>query len=246
MHMSRRSLDSAIDRIRSLTDDKFAEQWAGPLRAVESMKRGVKLLNKITKASDKEALGDHLAEAFFAVVFAGLGFDVQFYPAHKSERGPDLRVARGPVGFAVEVAHIREKPLDPIEEQCLEETGHFQRTLDPAKHIRKVYDVALDKLSQVHQRSCIVAIWNGWTDLTRTDAEIAARIIRNEADRGIRRLPNGGVFIVYASRFRRTDTGQELFCYDLCSSTALIRELSEAKVDQLMKRATNDRKPGTV
>jgi hypothetical protein len=108
---------------------------------------------------------------------------------------------------------------------------------NPAAHIKKVYDQTLSKLSQAGYRDCIVAVWNDWDDLTRNHAETAALIIRSEMEKEISRRPEGGAFILWASRFRNAESGQQLFCHDLCASASLIRELTAANVDDLVRHA---------
>lgn len=108
---------------------------------------------------------------------------------------------------------------------------------NPAAHIKKVYDQTLSKLSQAGYRDCVVAVWNDWDDLTRNHAETAALIIRSEMEKGIRQRPEGGAFILWAPRFWNAETGQQLFCHDLCPSASLIRELTAGNVDELVKHA---------
>ncbi|MFC1593007.1 hypothetical protein ACFL4C_03230 [Candidatus Omnitrophota bacterium] len=97
----------------------------------------------IAEASDKEQLYDYLAEIKYALVFAGLGFQVEAEPLGK--KGPDLRISRDNYSAFVEVKHFRQVDPGPPtislsdkeildDKFLLESYGNLERDIKKTKH----------------------------------------------------------------------------------------------------------------
>ena len=96
------------------------------------------LFRRVASAAGVEDLRDYLAEAQYALVFAGLGFEVSIEP--HGRKGPDLGIARGGEITWIEVTRFRtvhEGPPAAFRESVPEILPIYG---DPLRDIRKARD----------------------------------------------------------------------------------------------------------
>ena len=96
-------------------------------KLVQQMPGANRIFYRIASAPDQEQLQDYLAEIRYAVVFAGLGFQVTIEPLGAA--GPDLKVARNGHEAIVEVMRFRNiypgPPMfEPDKDLTLHEYGN--------------------------------------------------------------------------------------------------------------------------
>ena len=161
------------------------------------MQRASKVFTRIASAPDREQLEDYLNEIQYALIFMGVGFQVEFEPS--GSKGPDLGIVRDGQRVIVEIMRFRKiYPGPPVFYRSdgnliLPEYGN------PLRDIRKASDKILSKFTQVGNQQGVIAIWNDDEDLEEGETEMAVRNIRN--DGGIRSLPNGLLFVLYGSKW---------------------------------------------
>ena len=204
--MAKDQTQAAIQRVHDL----FGTEWCTVLRAAGKMQGGDRLLRLVESAATRDDVGDHLAAAIYAVVFAGLEFSVTLEPS-----GADLEVKRNGHAALVEVKRMRPRKPDPIEEQYLEKTGFVIRNIDPSPILKTTYDAVREKLEQVGRSggSSAVVLWCDWDKARALTVEIAVRDLLREQENGSRSSSEGLLFAVYGSRWRNSSTGRYFFCY---------------------------------
>ena len=117
----------------------------------------------IAKAPDKEQLYDYLTEIKYALVFAGLGFQIEAEPLGK--KGPDLRISRDDYSAFVEVKRFRRMYPGPPnislpDENFLDDTSFLEPYGNLGRDIKKTKCRIIEKFKQVSSGTSIIAFWN--------------------------------------------------------------------------------------
>ena len=110
------------------------------LERVERMPRATRLFARMASAPEKQQLDDYLAEAVYALVFAGLGFTVTVEPFGRE--GPDLEVSRGGHRAVVEVSRFRNIYAGPLTFDTSHdpEDAELSQYGDPRRDINKSFE----------------------------------------------------------------------------------------------------------
>lgn len=216
-------------------NESATEVCLSHLERVQKMPGADGIFERIASAADEETFRDYLVEVRYALIFAGLAFQVEIEPFGKE--GPDLRVSRDGHKTVVETTRFRPvHPGPPLldlsdEMAVLPEYGNVKR--DIRKAIRKIYK----KFSQVGNGESIIAIWNDDEDMEEIEVEAAVNDLRNETS-----LPTGLSFVVYGSKFIGD---KQLYCFPIHyrlhpHQVLWQRELCAFTVNDLIQRALEE------
>ena len=232
-------MQKAIENIKLLLGEKsaiLAQRWFERANKVKKSKR---VFQRIASAKDKEQIADSLAEIRYALIFAGLGFEVEFEPM--GNQGPDLGIKRDNKEAVVEVKRFRktssEIPLLNLDDEnlTLPEYGNIPRD------VRRAFDKILTKFRQVEYQTGIIAIWNDDEELEEVETDTAVYNIRNDVKRGLLKTPDGLLFALYGSKWIGN---KQLYCFpfqDLDQPFGSWRtELEQATVFEHIERALSD------
>jgi hypothetical protein len=182
---------------------------------VQQMPGASRLFLRIASVSDKEQLDDYFAEIVYALVFAGLGFQVEIEPF--GQKGPDLRVSRDGHQTVVEITRFRKIYPGPPEFDISDEDEKSELSDygDPHRDARKSFEKLLSKFSQVGDKQSIIAIWNDDGDLEEGEVKTAVNALCNDAERGILSLHRRLLLVLYGSPWVRTIDHKQLYCFPL-------------------------------
>jgi hypothetical protein len=192
-------MQKAIENIRLLLGEQsatLAQRW---FERAQKINKANRVFQHIASAKDKEQLADYLAEIRYALIFAGLGFDVEFEPA--GNRGPDLGITREGQKAVVEIMRFRKinsgPPLLNLDDEnlILPEYGNIPRD------IRKAFEKILAKFRQVENQKGIIAIWNDDEELEEIETETAVYNIRGDVNKGLLVIPDSLLFAIYGSKW---------------------------------------------
>lgn len=224
------TVEKALEKIAELLSESVARACIPHLTRIQEINGANSLFERIVCAADKETLYDYFAEVRYALVFAGLAFEIEIEPSGK--KGPDLRVSRDNHSSVVEITRFR--PIYPgpqlldHDTDILLEYGNIKR--DTRKAISKIYK----KFSQISDTEAIIAIWNDDGDMEEIEVEQAIKDLINEST-----LPPELAFVIYGSEWihRR----QQLFCFPLHDTLqphqrAWKNELESSTISNLIKR----------
>ena len=235
-------MQKAIENIKLLLGEKsaiLAQRWFDWAHKVN---RSNRVFQRIASTKDKEQIADSLAEIRYALIFAGLGFDVEFEPV--GNQGPDLMIKRDNIEVVVEVRRFRKTNLDlPIlnlddEDLTLPEYGNIPRD------VRRAFDKILDKFRQIEYQKGIIAIWNDDEELEDVETDTAVYNLRNDAKNGLLKIPDGLLFALYGSKWQLGN--KQLYCFPFQNLAQPFEtwktELEEATVSNHIERALSNRK----
>jgi hypothetical protein len=207
-----RWIDRALQRIIDLTNASTGSAYA--TRIFQGLAHidgsGLKF-KRFARASTKDELGDLNAELTFALLFAGLDFDVVFEPT--GDKGPDLSVRRDGQSAYVEVKRFR--PRERVRAETVTMTDEpllFQQYGQPVKDTDKVRGELYAKLRQVAGHNGILAIWSDDDDLEFLEHRFAGDDMRRDSEKGVQRVPENVLFSVFAGNWRSGRTGQQVYC----------------------------------
>jgi len=233
-------MQKAIENVKSLLGEKptiLAQRW---FEWVHKINRSHRVFQRIAFAKDKEQIADSLAEIRFALIFAGLGFDVEFEPA--GNQGPDLGIKRDNEEAVVEIMRFRkinsEVPLLNLDDEnlILPEYGNIPRD------VHKAFDKILSKFRQVENQKGIIAIWNDDEELEEIETLAAVENIRADVKKGVRTIPNGLLFALYGSIWQLEN--KQLYCFPFQYLEQPFEtwkmELEKANVFEHIERALSD------
>jgi hypothetical protein len=167
---------------------------AGPLCSSESVFR------RIAQAKECQAVLDYLAEIKFALIFAGLRFEVRLEPCGRD--GPDLLVSRDGRSSYVEVRRCRP-PDDETDLPCLPEVSEeFGDGLlvpygDLEKGAKWIEDELSAKFRQISEGTGIIALWSDRLAIEEVEFEVAIRHLRIDFANGIKQIPAGLLFCIF-------------------------------------------------
>jgi len=203
----------ALEKIAALQGALRARELEPFLARIERMEGAARLFKRIANAGDVEAMDDHLATARYALMFAGLAFEVVVEPTGR--KGPDLSIARDGHSAAVEVTRFRkmnEGPslaVPPNLPNILPEYG------DPLRDIRKVHDKVTSKFRQLRKGTGLVAIWNDDGDLEELEGYEGLAEIAHEAMTDVLSVPPGLFLVAYCSHWVNPGPRQQVHCFEL-------------------------------
>jgi hypothetical protein len=82
---------------------------------------------------------------------------------------------------------------------------------DLNKNIKRIEDELATKITRVQAVSGIVAFWSDHATVEDLDFELAIRSMRSDHEIGVRRVPDGILFAIFASDWMSA-AGQKLYC----------------------------------
>ena len=232
-------MEKALQNLFQLLGGDAAQLWRTRFERIRQMPSASQIFRRIANAPDKEQLGDYLAEPRYALVFAGLGFQVEIEPL--GEKGPDLGISRDGHDAYVEVTSLRRIYPGPPELSFSDKASILATYGDPERDIWKAQRKILGKFRQLEHGDSILAIWNREGDMD--DAEVATAVsnLRHDADQEIRALLAGLLFIVYG-----WSEAEPLYCFPLrvpgkAHQANWRRELERFLVYELIQHALTQR-----
>jgi len=235
-------MQKAIENIKLLLGDKSAILALRWFEWADKINRSNRVFQRIASAKDKEQIADSLAEIRYALIFAGLGFDVEFEPA--GNQGPDLGINRDDKEVVVEIMHFRKinskLPLLNLDDEnlVLPEYGNIPRD------VRKAFDKILSKFRQIENQKGIIAIWNDDEELEEIETLTAVEDVRTDVKNGLMTIPNGLLFALYGSIWQLGN--KQLYCFPFQSLEQPFEiwktELEQATVFDLVERALSNQK----
>ena len=207
-----RLLNKANQNLFLLLEKNEAQLWESCLEQVRQMPGASLKFKRIANAPDREQLYDYLAEIRYALVFNGLGFQVQLEPL--GEEGPDLGISRDGHSAVVEVKRFRQVDPGPpkislSDKEFLDDT--LEPYGDPERDIKKIISRIAEKFKQVGNRESIIAVWND--DEKDIESEQALSELRNDVAQQRLSLPTGLLFVLYGSDWQRPR--QQFYCFPL-------------------------------
>jgi len=254
-------MDQALERLRYYRDDSEKQIWRPRFERVARMPGANRLFNHINQLNrrganpsdeQREQLADHLAAIDYALVFAGLGFEVRWEPS--GDKGPDLEVSRDNQTLVVEVTRLRQrmqsrrqlctelKPITPADWDdptlMLEEYGDIET--ESSEVLNKIKK----KFAQLGGKPGAIAIWDdsGADDIS---ADYARQWLGEEVKAEVSSLPGGLLFVIYHASIEWIHPGlqgwQDLYCYPLRPldkiRQAWSEEMEGTTLRQLIERA---------
>lgn len=232
-----RLLNKANQNLFLLLEKNEAQLWESRLERVQQLPGVSSTFKRIADALEREQLCDYLAEIRYALVFIGLGFQVQVEPLGK--KGPDLEISRDGYSAVVEVKRFRQVDLEPpkislSDKEFLDDTFLLEPYGNLEQDIKKIYSLAIEKFKQVGNSESIIAFWND--DEKDIESELAIRELRNDASQRRLAPPPGLLFVLYASNWCRPR--QQFYCFPLrilgTPQSNWMRELESSFVCTLM------------
>jgi len=206
-------VEKALQNICRLLGEKTGLFWRSRLEGIQQMPGAGRKFKRIATAPDKEQLGDYLAEIRYALVFAGLGFQVDAEPL--GEKGPDFRIARDNHSTFLEVTRFRTIHPGPprislSDKEFLNDTFLLEEYGNPARDVAKARCKIVKKLCrQVGDKESIIAIWNDEGDLEDLEVETAVALLHEVAQQIIS-PPSGLLFVLYGPW---TKGNKQLHCF---------------------------------
>lgn len=176
------------------------EFWRKCLEGIREMPRAHRIFRRITRAPDIEQLYDTLAEVKYALIFVGLGFNVEIEP--KGNKGPDLGISRENHTAVVEVKRFRQVNEVPTINDL--PTINGERIIPGVpdfKDAPKIYNEVWGKFSQVDNEEAVIALWSDDVDIYQRPVKCAAAWLHYEATEGIRSIPPKLSFVIFGSKW---------------------------------------------
>jgi hypothetical protein len=201
-------MDKAIENIKQLLGKQSALRSQKWFERVQKISKANRVFRHVASTKDKEQLADYLAEVRYALIFLGLGFEIEFEPA--GNQGPDLGIVRDNHRAMVEIMRFRRihsgLPLLNLDDEdlILPEYGN------PPRDIQKAFEKILAKFPQIEGRQGIIAIWNDDEELEDIETEIAVHNIRADVSKGSLSIPDGLLFALYGSKWIGD---KQLYCF---------------------------------
>lgn len=206
-------MDKALQRVSQLCNNSNILFLQKQFERLQRMPGANRIFARIASSSDRDQLEDYLAEARYALVCAGLGFQVDVEPF--GSKGPDLGLSRDGRRAIVEIMRFRKIYLGPPQLESSDENLRLSEYGSPPRDIRKAFEKLLAKFPQVEGEQAIIAIWNDDGDLEELEVRAAVNDLCEDADWGIRSLPPGLLFVLYGSPWVRAQNQQQLYCFPL-------------------------------
>ncbi len=236
-------MEEALQNVSKLLGKCTAQALRLRFERVRAMPGAGRLFKRIASAP-ADQLGDYLAEVQYALVFAGLGFQVKVEPQGKD--GPDLGISRDNHYAVVEVKRFRKVYPGPRTLDVTRELGVFPEYGNPLRDIQKAFDKIITKFPQVQNGESIIAIWNDDEDLEELEVKTATAYIRDAIAQGTLNLHGGLLFVLYGSNWIKIENRRQLYCFPVrCPAQGhqLIwqQELESYTVKQLVEWALRNK-----
>ena len=233
-------MDSTLRRIQALAGSQCAQGLEPLFARVRRMPGADRLFRRIAHAGDIEQLGDYRAEILYALMFAGLTFDVAIEP--KGAEGPDLSVCRDGHSAAVEVTRFRRVHPGPPTASPADIPEILPIYGDPLRDVRKVREKVTSKFRQLRGGTGVVAIWNDDGDLEDLEACQGVAEIAREVASGVLSAPPDVFLVMYASERTNISENQQVYCFKLRANCPEYlqrwsKEFESSSVQQLLQRA---------
>jgi len=203
----------AMERVTALQGAQRARELEPFLARVEKMKGAGRLFKRIADAEDVDAMDDHLTTARYALMFAGLAFEVVVEPTGRE--GPDLSIARDGHSATVEVTRFRKMHEGPSASGSSSTPDILLEYGDPLRDIRKVRDKITSKFRQLRKGTGLVAIWNDDGDLEELEAYEGVAEIAHEAMTGVLSVPPELFLVAYATHWWNPRVRRQVHCFEL-------------------------------
>jgi len=233
-------VEEALQNVSKLCGKCKAQALRPCFERVRTMLKTGRLFKRIASAPDADQLRDYLAEIQYALVFAGLRFQVEVEPQGKD--GPDLGISRDNHYAVVEVMRFRKVYPGPPTLDVTRKPGVLPEYGNPPRDIQKVFDKIITKFRQVQNGESIIAIWNDDEDLEEPEAEAATTYVRDATAQGTLNLPSGLLFVLYGSEWIKIKNRRQLYCFPVrCPAQehqqTWQQELESSTVEQLVQEA---------
>jgi len=234
-------MDSALRRIQALAGGQRAETMEPFFERLNRMPGANRLFKRIALARDVQQLDDYRAEMLYALMFAGLAFDVAIEP--RGAEGPDLSVCRDGDSASVEVTRFRKVHEGPPTASFADIPGIFPVYGDSLRDVRKVYEKVTSKFRQLRAGTGIVAIWNDDGALEDLEACQGVTEIAHDAVTGVLAVPPDVFLATYASEWTNiSKKQQQVYCFGLRADCpdyqrTWAKELESSSVQQLLQQA---------
>jgi hypothetical protein len=237
-------METALEKASQLISPGEILPLQKQFERIQQMPGANGLFRWVAAATDREQLADYLTEVRYALIFAGLHFDVQIEPLGR--RGPDLKVSRDNHEAFVEVTRFRKVSSGPPPLDLSDENLVLQVYGNPLRDIQKTFDKLVAKFRQVQDAQAIIAIWNDDGDLEELEVQAAVVNLWEDASSGILQLPSSILFVLYGSPWIRAGNRKQLHCFPLYITNqshqlAWKRELEGSNVIGLIQRALSIR-----
>jgi hypothetical protein len=168
-------MHKAIENIRLLLGNQEATLYQKWFERTQKIKNSTRIFRRISSTKDKDQVRDYLSEIRYALIFAGLGFDLEFEP--EGNRGPDLGITRDGQKAVVEITCFRKIHSGPPSDNLDDENLILTEYGNSSRDIRKAFGKILTKFLQVDNQKGIIAIWNDDEDLENIETEMAVNDI---------------------------------------------------------------------
>jgi len=136
-------VEKALQNVSRLRGKCTAEALRLRFKRVRAMPGASRLFKRIASTPDADQLGDYVAEIQYALLFAGLRFQVEVEPQGKD--GPDLGISRDNHYAVVEVMRFRKVYQGPLMLDVTRELGVFPEYGNPPRDIQKAFDKIITK-----------------------------------------------------------------------------------------------------
>ena len=237
-------MEKALQNIKRLLGEKVALLWRSRLERIQQLPGASRKFKQIATAPDKEQLDNYLAEIRYALIFTGLGFQIEVEPLGK--KGPDFKISRDNKSAFLEVTRLLTIHLGPplislSDKEFLDDTFLLSEYGNLERDIRKTCDKIACKFSQVGDAESIIAIWNDEGDLDDFEVEQAPYSLREEYSQSYS-IPSGLSFVLYGSDWIRSQGHKQLYCFPIRTPLEPHQEtwkgeLEHSRVDELIQRA---------
>ena len=204
-------MKKALRQISKFYNEHDVQVFQRYFERIQSMSGANGKFKQIASTTDKEQVEDIFAEIRYALVFAGIGLNVEIEPY--GNKGPDLRISSDSHEAVIEIMRFRKVyPGPPVldlhdEDSILPEYG------DISRDIRKAIEKISKKFQQVESKDSIIAIWNDEEELDELEVDTAVQDLINDAKYNIITLPNGLQFVLYGSKWFRAGDKKQLHCF---------------------------------
>ena len=233
-------METALERASQLISPGEILLLQKQFKRMQQMPGENGLFRRVASATDREQLADYLAEVRYALIFAGLQFEVQIEPLGR--QGPDLKVSRDDHEAFVEVMRFRKVSSGPPPLDLSDENLVLQVYGNPLRDIQKTFEKLVAKFRQVQDAQAIIVIWNDDGDLEELEVQAAVMSLREDASRGILLLPSSIIFVLHGSPWIQAGNHKQLHCFtlhiaDQSCQLAWKHELEGSHVTGLIQRA---------
>lgn len=232
------SIEKAIRNTIKFVGEENLETVQRHYERVQKMPGSQRVFKRIASAPDIEQLMDYQAEVRFALIFAGLDYEVEIEPL--GNKGPDLQITRKGNRANVEVKRFRKVYPGPPElditnqNAILEEYGNIKRD------VKKAFNNILVKFEQTRNSDAIIAIWNDDEDLDELEVGTAVKNICLDANNNHLEVPQNLLFVIYGSKWV-SSKNQQLYCFPIhCHHPHHLlwsQELNSSTVSSTVRRA---------